>query len=122
MSRSRKYRAPYTHKPDAGLLAANALWDEAKAEDARLAALEAELALMTDEYEFAGLGTTPRPPRTGRAAMTVRATTPSRSARAARCVVAYAAASRPGRAPRVAAPRASARPTCRERCATRSSR
>lgn len=56
LSRSRKYHAPYTRKPDAGLLAANELYDEARAEDARLAALEAELALMTDEYEFSGLG------------------------------------------------------------------
>lgn len=58
MSRSRIYRPPYKRKPDPGLLAANALWDEAKAEDARLAALQAELALMSDEYEFAGLGET----------------------------------------------------------------
>lgn len=60
MSRSRKYRAPYTRKPDPGLLAADALYDEAKAEDARL---EAELAAMRleigeaepdDAYEFGG--------------------------------------------------------------------
>jgi len=56
LSRSRKYHPPYTRKPDPGLLAANALWEEAQAEDRRLEALQAELELMTDEYEFAGLG------------------------------------------------------------------
>ncbi len=58
LSRSRKYHPPYTRKPDAGLLAADALWDEARADQRRL---EAELAAMRlevgdedDTYEFGG--------------------------------------------------------------------
>jgi hypothetical protein len=58
MSRSRKYHPPYTRKPDAGLLAADALWDEARAEDARLeaelAAMRLEIADEADAYEFGG--------------------------------------------------------------------
>lgn len=59
LSRARKYRPPYTRKPDAGLLAADALWDEARAEDARLeaelAAMRLEVADEDDAYEFGGL-------------------------------------------------------------------
>lgn len=57
MSRSRKYHPPYMRKPDAGLLAADALWDEARAHERQL---EAELAAMRlevgedDAYEFGG--------------------------------------------------------------------
>lgn len=58
MSYTRKYRAPYTRKPDLGLVAANALYDEARRAD-----LEAELAAMRrevgeadpdDAYEWGG--------------------------------------------------------------------
>ena len=54
MTYTRKYRPPYTRKPPPALLAADALWDEARDEDRRLEALEAELALMSDEYDFGG--------------------------------------------------------------------
>lgn len=58
MSRARKYRPPYTRKPDPALLAADALYDEAKAETRRLEAELAAMRLQTpdddDAYDWGG--------------------------------------------------------------------
>lgn len=56
MSRYRPYRAPYERKPDPALLAADALWEEARRADleAELAAMRAETPDEDDTYEWGG--------------------------------------------------------------------
>jgi len=56
MSYSRKYRPPYTRKPDPVTTAADALWEEARRQDRLREAAEADRALTApdDPYEFGG--------------------------------------------------------------------
>lgn len=58
MTHTRKYRPPYTRKPDPAVMAANALWEEVRDERMRLEAELAAMRLQTpdddDAYEWGG--------------------------------------------------------------------
>lgn len=58
MSYARKYRPPYTRKPNPAVVAANALWEEARAVQRQLEAELAAMRLQTPDddepYEWGG--------------------------------------------------------------------